>query len=57
MDLELLERCNLWLEITGTIPHPYEVLALPESYLSNLAAFRAGVKFFGDASKRDPAMK
>lgn len=57
MDAELLEQCSLYVDITGQIPHPYEVLSLPKGYLDNLALFRTGVKYYEDLPKRPQVMR
>lgn len=57
MDLDLLEKCSLYLDITGELPHPEFILSLPVNYLDEIALFRQGVRFFEDLKKRPQGME
>lgn len=57
MNIDLLERCYLYFQMTNQIPHPDFILSLPMNYLNELAKFGHGVQFYADLKKRPQGME
>jgi hypothetical protein len=57
IDKELMRDCELYWYMTGTIPDPDFIRGLPIGYLEQLLAYRHGIRFFEDYSKRPTNMR
>lgn len=52
-----MRDCELYWYMTGTIPDPDFIRGLPIGYLEQLLAYRHGIRFFEDYSKRPTNMR